>query len=265
MKRTTGSDRRPSRVLLTTMVALLQFHLAAMPCLSQDIQTNTAASDIDTPLPGKAALTSVGPLQMPEGVAIFKDAGITVLSNALDPVTEAELTGSLLNVHQVAEADGQQMITGFAMFVAGPSLSALDDKQKDSETVQLVSGKSVVGHIESIDATKVRMTTAQGTRDLNVNDIAIVTSPHAFEFSIPASAPKSTTLPVIKFHQTTNTGVHHLAIVRATMYESPTSKHPIRKRAILTAASVAGLFFCYAIPAAVAVSTKHLGGLKGDL
>ncbi len=253
--------------LLACLVATTFFQFQfAMPQARAVAEQNAPALDAtnakisDT----RATLKGVGSLQMSEGLAIIKDNKIMVLSDARDPVREAELTGEVLNRHTVTDGAGTA-IHGLAFFNNGPSLPVLDDV-KTQDSVELVSGTTVGGHIQSADAEIVLLKTAQGLQSFRSDQIASIKSPRAFAFTIPieSDAAQGAKPAQISFAPTAVVVSHNqVSLMRATLYKESPSKHPVARKAKLTAAVAAAMAVCFGMPVAVALSTKKVGGLKG--
>ncbi|HEY9775595.1 MAG TPA: hypothetical protein V6C81_17655 [Planktothrix sp.] len=212
----------------------------------------------------RASLRTIGPLQIADGVVIVKEENIFVLSDPADPLSDAELVGRLVNSHQINDLNGGQHLAGIAVFLNGPSLPSLKTGLIDDK-VQLASGAVKQGRITTIDSSSLQMRTAQGLETCKLADVTSIDSPRAFQLSLPIVSGAAAA-QVMSFTPTVTAGTtYQMAMVRATQYEKAPGKHQKMKKALFGAAMLGAVTASFGVPAAVAVSTKHVGGLKGDL
>lgn len=260
-------SRLPTKAasLALGMTLAINSLLVQLPCFAQSDSTAIKVGVSEQGLECRAAVTSVGALLVPDGLVMIDNGGkIRVLSDANQSVSDAELTGQLINVH--AGTGGSGTRTGAALFLNGPSLPALDDKSIQDQ-VELVSGGSVSGHIDGLKDNKLTLTTNNSTRELNLNEVESIRSPRAFEFALnPPNSPGTTpSLGKITFTPTAEKSPPQRAIVRAMMYGRPALEHPKKRRALAIAAAIGAVAISFGVPTAIAVFTKHVAGLKGEL
>src|SRR5271168_3738955 len=68
---------------------------------------STESNDTLGTVSGRATIKVIGPLHISEGIVILRDNQISVLSDASDPIQEAELSGQLLHAHTVGDGPNQ--------------------------------------------------------------------------------------------------------------------------------------------------------------
>jgi hypothetical protein len=246
----------------------------SLTCNSIAFAVNIAPSETvtkDGSLSGRATLKNIGPLHLSEGIVIMRDNEIIVLSDAADPIKEAELSGLLLHAHAQNGASSSGIanntIAGIALFTKGYSISALDTSPAN-ESIQCIDGAIYVGHITEVNFDSVRMSTNNGIKDIGTKNITKIKSPRAFDFEIAensaaakvADASVATARNQISFNSTytvptsaTQTGNTAIALHASTVHRQLAERS--RKRSLSTTALVvAGFAACLAIPAGVALT-----------
>jgi hypothetical protein len=220
--------------------------------------------DADGIVSGKAALKVVGPLHVSEGLVIMKDNGITVLSDATDPVKEAELSGQLLHVHAVGDGP-DRTIKGVALFTRGYSITALDTAPAN-ECVRVTDGVTYVGHISNTSPDWLHIDTNDGVKVVPTRTITEIKSPRAFEFSIAANSTPTTVVASqvaaapnqITFNPTYTEEVNSttLALHASTVHRQLAERH-VKRRLLTTATVVSAFTACVALPMGMALFTQR--------
>jgi hypothetical protein len=218
-------------------------------------------------LDGKAIVKTIGPLSVPDGDVVFAQDKIVVLSDTDDPVSEAELSGRIFNVH-ITGTDSLPTASGIALFLKGYSLSSLDDP-KIEETIKLRDGTTVTGRIADAGDDALQINVATTKKRVSFKDIADVSSPRCFSFSLPATAatattataPKSAAKPsLVSFRSNYVAPPPSIGTLLPTtaMLEGQLTQHHMSKKLLEYSAGLAFLSGCFALPIVLAISTTHL-------
>jgi len=258
-----------------------------MACLATPVMAAVTFTPPENNVDGVAAIKAVGSLHLSEGRVIIQHNQIVMLSDAGDAMTDAELSGSIIEAHVGTEA-GASVVRGVAVFIRGYSLAALDDVRV-KDVVKGNDGQDRVGRIVDVTPKMLRIKTAAGIVALPTKYITEVKSPRAFSFSLPltagsvnegatastrptpesasasmtltgtatslAAAPKAVPTNLISFSPTyvRDPNVAQLPPQTKSLHAQLTERHPNR-RVVKTAAVVAGVAACFAIPTAVALT-----------
>ena len=230
----------------------------------------TAASDTGT-IKGNAAIKAIGLLHLSEGKVVMEQNQIAVLSDVADPIAEAELVGTIIDIHTTSSATGDT-IQGMAIFTKGFSLPAIDSPH-EKESIKGTDGVERIGRIVDVTPKILRIKTPAGVQAIPVKYISEIKSPRAFAFSLPSNtASVSGALsqsPVMPSSPPLKKEEQVLVSFRPTYIPDPnkppvptqlsslhsqlTARHP-GKRAFTLAATAAGVAACFAIPLGVAIT-----------
>jgi len=214
-------------------------------------------------LNGRATIKIVGPLHLSEGIVVMKDNEISVLSDATDSIREAELSGQLIHAHAVGDRPSR-IIKGLAIFTGGYSIKALDGHGVN-ESIAVTDGSKYLGHIIDSSTNLLRIKTASGVIVVPIRNIAEISSPRAFEFSITAndeqpSASDSVASAQnrIAFDPTLNSDPNNISnYLHASTVHKQLSENHLKKRVLTTGLVVTGAAACIAVPFGCALFTQR--------
>lgn len=204
----------------------------------------------------RSGLTKVGPLHMSDGVVLIQDRDVVVMSDASDPLAEAELSGVVINSTQADTASGPT-VQGQVFFEKGMSLPALDDGSQ-LERVTLKDGSSVEGRIMFANSAVVSIKIKRsGSRTYGTENVVAIRSPRAFNFQLAKDPdPAANGANLTSFIPTwAGPSSSHIAD-ETTQMKLRLPKHSALTKTVMAAAAVAAIGACFVIPAVVAVKVQ---------
>jgi hypothetical protein len=207
-------------------------------------------------LNGKATTQAIGTLNMADALVLFNQNGIAVLSDPSDPLSAAELTGRVFGL-QLSDTQSDPNVSGIAFFLKGFSIAALDD-HKAEETITLRNGQTVSGRITNLTPLSVTVQDGSKVKNVPTENIANISSPRAFAFSLPITNSGSTAKPeAISFSPNVTPkqpGISTL-LPATVMLEGQLEQKHIGKKLFTYSLGAAALTTCFALPIILAVFT----------
>jgi hypothetical protein len=219
--------------------------------------TNSENNDVIGAVSGRATIKVIGPLHISEGIVILKDNQISVLSDATDPIQEAELSGELLHAHTVGDGPNR-LIKGTAIFTGGYSIKALESSV-NNESIQVADGTKYVGRIVDTTSSLLRIKTSSGVIIIPIRKITAINSRRAFEFSIAAndlSTPIASAPNQISFDPTIAPDTTQPMLHTSTVHKQLNETH-LKKRLLTSGLVLTGAAACIAIPMGCSLFTQR--------
>lgn len=250
--------------LAVTIISLLTVQSLGAPTMADVTSLPSDENNMQTGvLNGRATIKAVGPLNLSEGIVIMKDNEISVLSDATDPVREAELTGQLIHTRSTGEGSNAT-IKGLAIFTGGYSIKALDSHTAN-ESIEVTDGAKYVGRIVDSTTNLLRIKTANGVIVVPIKKIAEINSPRAFEFSIAANKEPLTVTDKaasaqnrIAFDPTSSAEENNTpTYLHASTVHKQLSENHLKKRVLTTGMVLTGAAACIAVPVGCALFTQR--------
>lgn len=239
-------------LLRLVLVFVVVIHTILSPCVLA-AKVPEAARPFDM----RSNLTRIGPLHMSEGVVLIRANEMVILSDQMDPLNEAELSGAIVNLRSVEDLTGHST-RGTSIFFKGASLAALDDGRL-LEQVELASGVVLEGRIIAVTNSTIHMKIKRLTKVIAQDQVKSIKSPRAFQFSLQpadrtvANSPNNTT-----FEPTLGSGVASAFLDTEQPLKFHFTKHHLASRAAMAAVSVAAIGACFVLPMIVGFVTPKM-------
>jgi hypothetical protein len=219
--------------------------------------------EVEGVISGKASLKVIGPLHVSEGIVVMQDNNISVLSDATDPIREAELSGKLIHAHISGEG-ADRKVNGIAIFTGGYSIKALDGSPGD-ESITVNDGDIYMGRIVDSNANLLRLKTSSGVKVIPISKISEIKSNRAFVFTL-VSAPNNldasdsplSTHNQISFSPTflSDDNTPKLSLHASTLHKQLSENH-VKKKLLTAGLVITGAAACVAVPFGMALFTQR--------
>ncbi len=205
-------------------------------------------------------LKRIGPLHMSDAVLLRRGDEVVVLSDANDPINEAELAGCIIGSFGT-ESGSTVASGGTILFMKGASLPALDDG-RNAEHLRLKDGRMIDGRIQWVRNGAIGILERHNLRIVQFSEIAVLVSPRAFQFSSLTQADQASS-GQLNFVATADTPPSKFLAEEVNPMKARLTKHSLASKAALTAASAAAIGACFALPIVVGVVTPKLNNNSG--